>query len=57
MQIIDTNGRSREPISLKRAKSNDGYIEAEFKHSVTHQKWKEWYPVEEFKQKNPGVKV
>jgi hypothetical protein len=55
MQIIDTNGHSREPVSLKRAKLDEEYIEAEFKHPVTHQRWKEWYPVKEFQQKNPDT--
>lgn len=66
MKIIDINGREREVISIKVVTEqipdaiNGGiaatkkFVEVVIK-GRTGRTWKEWYPLEEFKEKNPGI--
>ena len=68
MKIVDINGKERRIVSIKRMTQqipdtvNGGiaatkeYVEVEIL-GKTGRIWKEWYPLEKFKEMNPDVKV
>ena len=68
MEIIDINGKKRNVLSVKRITQqipdavNGGiattreYVEVKI-IGRTGRKWKEWYPLDRFKELNPDVVV
>lgn len=66
IDIIDGNGAERVALSLKRIyhpiRLEDGnimdvaYVEAVIL-GKTGREWKEWYPLREFEDANPGVTI
>ena len=67
MRIIDTNGKEREVLSLKRITHQipdavgggiavaSEYIEVVIKGNF--RSWTNWYPLEEFRANNPKVQI
>lgn len=67
--IIDINGAEKKAIWVKRVKSsipdvvNEGmeveedYVEALIQGKKVERKWKEWYPLQQFQEANPGIKL
>ena len=63
MKIIDLNGKERNIDSIKKIKHevydaiNDEYIEVDYVEveiiGKYRDNWKEWYPLDEFKDMNP----
>jgi len=68
MKVIDVNGKERDVASIKRMSQqipdvvNGGiaaakeYVEVEI-IGRTGRRWKEWYPLEDFRKQNPDVVV
>lgn len=68
MKIIDINGKEREVLSIKRVAyeirsalngepiGNREYVEVVIQ-GKTGRTWKEWYPIEDFKEKNPNIVI
>ena len=62
VNIIDINGKLRNILSLKKiihqvVDMNGNFIDADYVEIVIKGKtrtWIEWYPLEEFKDKNPN---
>jgi len=67
MRIIDVNGKKRDVESIKKmvhqVPDKDGnMIDEEYAEAVINGRyrkgtWKEWYPLEKFKEMNPKVKI
>lgn len=69
MIIKDINGAEKNAKSLKKIKhamkdvktgevaEERDYVEAEITGKNNGRTWKEWYPLEEFKKLNPGIKI
>jgi len=68
MIIIDGNKREKNAVSLRvithevRDAINKGVIPTQFVEAVIKGRhrvgtWTEWYPLIEFKENNPGVKI
>ena len=68
MKIIDINGKEREALSVKRMINqipdaiNGGIATTRILVEVviigrTGRAWKEWYPIDKFKELNPNIKV
>lgn len=67
MEIIDINGKEREIVSAQRIShqviDKDGnpideeYIEVVIQGRHRKGTWKEWYPLKDFVEKNPEVKI
>ena len=67
MKIIDTNGKEREALSLKRIThqipdavgggiaTTSEYVEVMIKGNF--RSWTQWYPLAEFRKKNPTVLI
>ncbi len=49
------NGNGTVSTEVRRV--NVEYVEADFVHPVTGRKWREWYPVEEFRENNPDIRI
>jgi len=68
MKIIDINGKEREVVSIKKINhqirdavhggvfTTKEYVEVEVQ-GKTGRVWKEWYPIEDFRKLNPGIKI
>jgi len=66
MKIVDINGKEKEAKYVKKVKHkiydqiNEQYIEEEYVEALIvgkKFKWKEYYPLDEFKKMNPGVEI
>lgn len=53
MKIIDINGNERECVNAYPDKDYPGFIKVEFSTSL--RSYTEWYPIEEFKSRNPNL--
>ena len=68
MRVVDVNGKERNAISVKKITTqipdsvNGGiaatkeYVEVVIQ-GKTGRVWKEWYPIEDFRRKNPTVVI
>ena len=68
MMIVDCNGKQKEALRLMvithevRDAINKGAIPVQFVEAMIRgrnrpETWTEWYPLEEFRRKNPTIKV
>lgn len=67
MKIVDINGKEREAISIQKIShqvvDKDGnpvaeeYVEVVIKGQFRKGTWREWYPLEKFKEMNPEVVI
>lgn len=54
MKIIDINGRERECEDIRYMERDaQKWVRATFFRQRTGQTWHEWYPVDDFKSRNP----
>jgi hypothetical protein len=53
MKIIDINGNERECANVYPDKDYSGFMKLEFSNKL--RSYSEWYPIEEFKAKNPSL--